>query len=806
MEQRKILLGIFLFSFSSLSYEIALTRIFSISLWYHFAFMVISIAMLGIGASGTLLSLSSPLKTSSGLESVRTRIGIYGLLLGAGIPISYLISNHLPFDPVRLSWDRVQVLYILLYYLVLSLPFFFFGLSVSTAFSASSEQSGLLYSADLLGAGTGSIFLLYLMSMTGPERSIVLVSCVALAGAFIIGGKKTKVLSIFLIASNAVLFITPGLISPRMSPYKGLPLALRYPGAEHISTNYSPYSRIDTFKSPAVRFAPGLSLKYLDTLPEQVGLAIDGGEITAVTNAENGQPLRFLGFLPSALPHELAKRDDVLVLDPRGGIEILLAGYYHSKNINKVESNPLVVKVIRGELDHFSGGIYNTGIWGGLGRSWLTTQRKKFDLIDIPLTDAVPSGSFGIAEDYRFTVEAFKEYLDHLKEDGILSIHLFIIPPPRTELRLFNTLVTSMEEMGMKEVEKKIVSIRSWGSVCIIAKRNPFTPGEIEAVRRFSEDRRFDLVHLPGIREEETNTYVKMPANDYFRAFKGILDPAARASFERDYLFDIRPVRDEAPFFHYYLKLRNIGAIYSVMGEKWQFFIEEGYLLPIVFLQVLLLSAVLVTLPAFSRRRNAHGHSPLSATPPPPLSQGKTERSKSLSYFAFLGTGYMFVEVPLVQKMILPLENPSYAFAAVLTSMLISSGFGSLLSQRIAALRGSSAILATGVFIAGYSLFLPFISAVVTHSPMPVRIASVFVFLMPLAFLMGIPFPVGLKNIGEKFPGVIPWAWAVNGCFSVLAPILAVMLAMVLGFKAVLWIGAGMYLLAFLTFPAPNPQ
>ncbi|HYA32312.1 MAG TPA: hypothetical protein VED67_06085, partial [Thermodesulfovibrionales bacterium] len=627
MEQRKILGGIFLFSFSCLSYEIVLIRIFSISLWYHFAFMVISIAMLGIGASGTVLALVPALKASSGLESVRTRIGIYGLLLGAGITISYLISNHLPFDPVRLSWDRLQLLYICLYYLVLSLPFFFFGLSVSTVFSVASERSGLLYSADLLGAGTGSLFLLYLMSMTGPEHAVVFISCAALAGSFIIGGKKTKVMSLFLIASNAVLFITPVLISPRMSPYKGLPLALRYPGAELIRTYYSPYSRIDTFRSPAVRFAPGLSLKYLDTLPEQVGLAIDGGEINAVTNADNGPSLRFLGFLPSALPYELAKRDDVLVLDPRGGTEILLAGYYHSKNITKVESNPLVVKVIRNGLDRFSGGIYNSGTWSGLGRSWLITQRKKFDLIDIPLTGTVPSGSFGIAEDYRFTMEAFREYLSHLKEDGILSIHLFIIPPPRTELRLFNTLVSSMEEMGMKEADRRILVIRSWGTVCILAKKEPFTPNEIRTVRKFSEQMRFDIVLLPGIREEETNVYVKMPTNDYFRAFKGILDPAVRASFERDYLFDVRPVRDEAPFFHYYLKLGNMGAIYKVMGKKWQFFIEEGYLLPIILLQVLILSVVLVMLPAFSRRRNDHSHGLLN-----PLSKGKMGRLKSLPY------------------------------------------------------------------------------------------------------------------------------------------------------------------------------
>lgn len=793
MEHRRILAGIFLFSFASLAYEIALTRVFSISLWYHFAFMVISIAMLGIGASGTVLSLSSTLKTSSRPEETCTSIGRYGLLLGAGITASYIVSNHLPFDPVRLSWDRLQVLYICLYYLSLSLPFFFFGLSVATAFSASSERSGLLYSADLLGAGTGAISLLFLMSVTGPGNAVILVSCVALTGAFITGGRKTKVVSVFLIASNTALFAMPGLISPRMSPYKGLQLALRYPGADHIKTYHSPYSQIDIFKSPAVRFAPGLSLKYLDVLPAQIGLSIDGGEINAVTGAENGLAPGFLKFLPSALPYELGRRDDVLILDPKGGLEILLARYYGSKNIAKVESNPLIVKVIRRDLNDFSGSIYDTAAWTGIGRSWLKTAAGRFDLIDIPLTGTSPSGSFGIAEDYRFTVEAFREYLSHLKEDGFLSIHLFIIPPPRTELRLLNTLVTAMEEMGMGEIDEKIVSIRSWGSVCIVAKVAPFTSGEIAAVRKFSEERRFDLLLLPGIREEETSVYVKMPSNEYFRAFREIFDPAARKAFQRDYLFDIAPVRDENPFFNYYLRLKNVRAIYEIMGGKWQYFIEEGYLLPAVFLQVLLLSCALIMLPAISKVKDRAG-------------VGKEKKHKlklpHLSYFGFLGLGFMFVEITLIQKMILPLENPSYAVTAVLTSMLISSGLGSLLSHRFSLLNNAFVLPIISFLISAYSLLLPWVSDFIAGYPIPMKIIFVAGFLMPLGFLMGIPFPLGIKKLGEKMPRMIPWAWAVNGCLSVLAPILAVMFAMAVGFKAVLWMGAGAYLLAFFTFPA----
>lgn len=794
MTQWRILAGIFLFSFSSLCYEIALTRVFSISLSYHFAFMVISIAMLGVGASGTALSILPVLRTSPN-GSVSSRIGLYGLLLGVGITISYIATNHLPFDLVRLSWDRLQILYICLYYLLLSIPFFFFGLCISTAFSALSQSSGLLYGADLLGAGAGSLSILCLMGKTGPEYAILFVSSIALAGAFIAGKAKTKVFSAILIALNFSLLSLPPLISPRMSPYKGLQLAMKFPGAEHVGTYHSPFSRIDIFRSPAARFAPGLSLRYLDSLPEQLGLSIDGGEMNAITSA-GGSTLSFLEFLPSSLPYSLAGRDDVLILEPRGGLEVLLARHFRSRNIVKVDSNPLVIRVTRDDFNDFSGGIYEESTWGGLGRSWLKARREAFDLIDIPLAGASPTGAFGIGEDYRFTVEAFKEYLGHLKKDGVLGIHLFILPPPRVELRILNTLVKSIAELGMEHPDERIVAIRSWGSVSILAKKEPFTPEEIEKVRRFSAARRFDLIHLPGIREEETNIYVRTPSNEYFTAFRSILSPETRESFQRDYLFDIAPVRDENPFFHYYLRLGNIKGIYEIMGGKWQYFIEEGYLLPAVFFQVLLLSIVLVALPALSR-----------------AGIGVEEKRKFnlgsnlhlLYYFAFLGLGFMFVEIPLIQKMILPLENSSYAMAAVLTSILISSGAGSLLSYRLAWLRSRFILPVVTLHVAVYTLLLPFVPEVLPSFPVQLRIVFIFLFLFPLGLLMGIPFPLGIKKLGETRVAMIPWAWAVNGCLSVLAPVAAIMLAMVVGFKGVMWIGAAAYLLAFFTFPAPEP-
>jgi hypothetical protein len=792
MKQSRIFIGIFLFSFSSLAFEIVLTRIFSISLWYHFAFMVISIAMLGMGASGTVLSLFPKLRNSS-------RIGLYGLLLGISITVSYLLSNRIPFDPVRLSWDRVQILYICIYYLLLSAPFFFFGLSVSTSLSVISEKSGLLYGSDLIGAGMGSVCILLFMDISGPEHAVILVSCIAFAGAFFLAGKRMRFIAALLILLNLFLLTMPNMLSPRMSPYKGLQLALQYPGAEHIRTYHSPFSRIDLFRSPAARFAPGLSLKYLAPLPEQIGLSIDGGDINAVTRADDGEPLGFLNYLPSALPYEIGSRDDVLILEPKGGIEALLAEHYGAKQIVKVESNPLLIKVIRDDLHQFSEGIYDRDTWAGIGRSWLKKGNRTFDVIDIPLVGTSPSGSFGITEDYRFTVEAFKEYLSHIKDHGMVSIQTFIVPPPRTELRILSTLVTSMEETGIKEPHKNIVAIRSWGTVSIIAKKVPFSLEEGEAVRRFSAERRFDLVYLPWIAEGETNLYVRMSSDEYPRAFKAILDLRTREAFLRDYLFDIKPVRDENPFFNYYLKLENIKRTYDVMGKKWAYFLEEGYLLPVVFIQISLLSSILIALPALGKTTAAgkrEGN---------PRARG-IRRLKQLPYFASLGLGFMFVEIPLIQKMILPLENSSYAMVTVLVSMLMGSGIGSLMSYRAPRLRSPFVLPLISLLIVGYGILAPFISDAMSPYSMTWKMASVFIILIPLSLPMGVPFPLGIKNLGDTDPEAIPWAWAMNGCLSVQAPVLTIMLAMVIGFKGVLWVGAGAYLLAFIAFPASSSE
>ncbi|MEK7238845.1 MAG: hypothetical protein AAB012_05045, partial [Nitrospirota bacterium] len=469
-------------------------------------------------------------------------------------------------------------------------------------------------------------------------------------------------------------------------------------------------------------------------------------------------------------------------------MQALIAEYYGFKNIHKVESNSLLVKIIKNDFREFSGKIFENDTWTGFGRSYLRSSRFTvhpspnplpqgegargrdevyYDIIDLPMTGASVSGAFGISEDYRFTIEAFKDYLNALKRDGFISVSLYLIPPPRTEPRILTTIISALEQTGIKDISKHIAAIRSWDSITILAKKSPLNHEEIKFIREFSREKRFDLVYHPGVKEEETNLYVKTPTNEYFNLFKNIITPESRELFIKNYLFNIAPAYDEKPFFNYYLKLKNIKVIYEIMGHKWQYFIQEGYLVPVIFIQVFILSFVLILLPIGSipylRTKNP---------PSPPFGKGGMGGFllPTLLYFAMLGLGFMFVEVTMIQKSILPLENPSYAVATVLTAILISSGLGSFISSRLPKLKIRYFLLLLSVLIFLYSIIFPLFLNIISPYSLALKIPMVFIVLTPLGFFMGIPFPMGMKLLGQKNEALIPWAWAVNGCLSVLAP------------------------------------
>ncbi len=802
--------GIWFLSASTLLFEVALLRVFSIALWYHFSFMVVSIAFLGYGASGSFLMLT---------EKLRERplfLFASPVLFALSSPLSYIIANRIPFDPARLAWDINQILFIVLYYIVLSVPFIFSGMTLALALTLMAERAGRVYAADLVGAGSGPAIALLLFPVLGGE-GVILASA---SGGFVsslfilkwvqsrspkgtekkIGRPGISLIPVFGILCVLLVFITsPSFMDTRVSPYKDLPFALKFSGARLIETRWNSFSRVDLIESPAVRFAPGLSLTYLEALPGQRGVTVDGDGLNAITRSDPPEALRFLDYLPTALPYRLIGAGpevflpEVFLVDTRGGLSILEALYHGTSFIKGAETNPLVKELSNSS---YSGFIYDRAdIRTGEGRAILKGSGKRYDLINIGVSSqtAAQTGFIGLTEDYRFTVEAFIDYHDHLKEGGFLLITRYLLPPARGELKLVTTAVEALEAMGIEEPAKRLVIYRTLETFSILIKRGPFEEKEIELVKGFLAERRFDPVHYPAMPPEEANRFNRFPEPLYYNLVGAIMDRDLRGRIQKDYVFDISPSTDDRPFFHHFFKLKNIGPVVESVGGKWQILLEGGYLLPFVFIQALFASVLLVVLPLIKKTGGNGG----GGGGEKGLSAG-LRITPVLAYFFLLGMGFMFIEITLIQKFILFLEHPEFAFSAVVSVLLVSSGAGSFLSQRLGPERTIRlAVFTLVALLIPFTLLLsPVLNASLGLDP-ALKVLLTAVIVSPLGLVMGMPFPSAvryLEALGGK--SMVPWAWAVNGCASVLGSVLCFMAAMAVGFRGVLVCAAVLYLAA----------
>ncbi len=786
--------GIFFISSATLTYEISLTRIFSIAQGYHFAFLVISIGLLGLGASGSFLTVFSSLVKK---ELTKT-LFITTLAFSVISFISYLLINQIPFDPMRISWDKTQLLYILYYYLLLSLPFFFTGLTISLAITHLHNQVNQLYFADVAGASLGCLVALFVFSFGGMTGAIGAVISLGLLSSLCFCLQfKRRLFFLFplLLVCSFLIFARAEstLFQINISPYKGLMVALRYPSAKLMSTKWNPFSRVDVVESPVVRFAPGLSLNHQDSLPPQLGITVDGDNLNAITHYHgNKDELTFLSRLPSALPYYLKKIDDVLILEPLGGLDVLMGLYFGAGNIDGVELNPLIVYAVNDDFKNFSGNLYEqegVNITVGEVRSYLRKTEKHYDLLHLSISNtlgASSTGVYGLVEDYLFTEEAFTQYLGHLKDGGFFTITTYLLPPPRQELRIISLLLSVMEKRKVPYPELRLAAIRTWGTLTIVCKKGDFNYEEIAKLKGFCHDRNFDLVYYPGINPEEVNLYNQLKEPLYHLLIMQLVEKGSREKLYRDYLFDLAPVTDDQPFFYHFFKLNKLKEVYWSVEGKWQFLIEGAYLVPVIFIQALFLSFLFIFLPIFlSSKRSAF------------KAVSRKQKIRIVSYFSLVGTGFMFVEISLIQKFILFLDHPYYAVSLVIAALLMATGVGSYLSRRLSITKSGKAayflLLALCLSIIAYSYILPALFHLLLPYNLLTRQCLTLLMLFPLGILMGIPFPLGIRWLSSFSPSLIPWAWCINGCSSVLSSILAVMIALGGGFTLVLSLAACSY-------------
>ena len=804
---RSARLSLFLLSAATLVFEINLTRLFSVAQFYHFAFLIISLALLGFGASGTALAIFPQLGRQQPQRSL-SRLALAAALTILG---AYLVINWLPFDSFSIAWDRRQVVVLTLNLLALASPFFFSGMAAGLLLSVHARAAGQVYAVNLAGSALGCLIALAAPVRVGGEGTVVL-SCglAALAGLTSDLSFRRDRLLARIMAGGLLLFSLFDLtlrvteqptlesLTLRLSPYKGLSYALQYPEAGIIYQRWNSFSRVDVVRSRGIRSLPGLSYRFSQLPPPQNGVLVDGDDLSPILL--RGYDPAFVEYMPAAIAFQLRPEAEALILEPRGGLDVLIALESGARRATAVEVNPLIVEA--------ADSVYadsRVRVVVESDRSYLRRSRESYDVVVLSLASSyhpIRSGAYSIAEDYRDTVEAFEDALARLGPDGVLVVSRWLQTPPSEELRAFALAVTALEREGLDPAER-LIAFRGYNLATLLIKKVPFTQDEVDALRAFAADRAFDLIYAPGIRPDETNQYNILPEDVYYQAFTGLLAAESRAAWYAAYPFDVTPPTDDRPFFGHFFKWSQAPQVMAELGKTWQPFGGAGYFVVLALLGLAaVMAAVLILLPlVVTRIRRRH---PQESTDAP-----SRVVVAGLVYFGLIGFGFLLVEIPLIQRFILFLGQPAYALTTVLFSLLFFSGVGSQLagSSRVH-LRLALATLSALVF--SLLWLLPNLFAATLGLAFGLRLGVTVIVLAPVGLLMGLPLPLGIRWLEREAPTLIPWVWGVNGAASVVSSVLAALLALSFGFSSVLVSGAICYAGAAITarafLPAAHPR
>ena len=799
---------IFVLSAAALAYEVLLVRLFSIIHWHHFAFMVISIALLGYGASGSMITVFQ-----HGLLKRYPSVLVFNaVMFGLSAIACFVAVQRMPFNSLEILWDTNQWQRLFMSYLLLTLPFFFVANAIALTMTRYHERIALIYGVDLIGAGTGAVTILLLLQLSPPDAVLRIVSVLGILAALLAVRQLTRlgrmiVSSLLALITLIILFAPANWTELRLSEFKGLEQVLLINGTKHLQRQSSAISQIDVVESDEIplRNAPGMSLMSPARTPDQLAVFSDGDEMTTIDKYDGEASLAYLEYMSSALPYHLHDAPEkVLVLGSSTGSELLQATLYNAARIDAIETETLLTRLITDDYADYFG-------WQQISdrvqfhtispRGYAAATDQSYDIIVTGLPGGSSGGAAGVHElatSYDLTVEALQGYLELLEPGGLLSITLWTSTPPRDNLRLLATVVDAMRTIGIEHPEKNIAWIRSWNTATLVIKNGALSQNENQRVRDFATTRAYDLAWLPDITEDEINRYQLLQQPLFFLAAKALLSNNAQ-DFIENYKYNIEAISDDNPYFSNSFKWSSLPELLRISGGGGIAMIGVGYpTLLFTLVQAMIAAVVLILLPLAFIKRDG--------------SSAPARRSNIVVYFVCLGLAFLFIELAFIQKFTLILSQPLYAVAITLCAFLIFSGLGSLYVQKkIAAhqlhripqlLTRAVALIVTITLL--YLVALPSLTEAIMAQSEPIRIATAVLLAAPLAFVMGMPFPLGLAATRDTHPQLMPWAWGINGCASVLSAILAILLATEIGFSGVMLSAIMLYTLAWLSQPVLN--
>ncbi len=781
--ERSLLAGVAISSFAALLLELALTRLFSVVLFYHFAFLAISIALLGLGSGGVFAYLG---KIWLGRFSTR---GVLSWLCAGNALVIPVVLEIVLHTPVSLTLSRANFLRLTAIYLASAVPFFLTGLEFSILFARESTRISRLYGADLLGGALACLGVVPLLNWLGGPNTVLFAGVMAsIAGAVWAATANIRKLALGLAASLMLV------------------IAVNHSG-RLIDVVYAK----GVFRDKAwVEFARwnAISRVEVDRLGEAKAVVIDADASTYIMNADTRQWQGSewqtdLMSAPPALANILRPHGDYAIIGPGGGVDVLRAVANGSPSVTGIEINPIIANtVMRGRYADYSYHLYQrpeVHIEVTDGRSFVRNAKQNFDVVQMTLVDtwaSTAAGAFALSENSLYTVEAFREYFDHLKPDGLIAITRWEFRQPREALRVVSVAMQALHELGARNPARNFIVV-SQGEldedgipVVVLAKKSAFTADEEQKVQaHLSSNPGLAALYLPSA-----------PKANPFSALIARNDPYA---FAQEYPYNVSPVADNAPFFFFTLKLDQILHQESLShGIDWKVNLGVVVLATVLLISCLAVLAFLVIPLAVRGGR-------------------KQEHPVRLMYFVAVGLGYILVEIAFIQRFVLFLGHPTYALTVVVFLLLLSSGAGSLASRRWVAHTQRAwlplAFIACALLL--YVFILPMLLNTLVGLPFEAKLLMSALLLVPLGFAMGMPFPTGLRALASapvpEFPtagkselqkNAVEWAWAMNAGSSVLGSVLAMVIAIQFGLNVTLACGAAAYLMAMLLLTTLHPR
>jgi hypothetical protein len=766
--------------------ELALTRIFSVTMYYHFAFLAISIALFGLSASGVYVYLAR--RRLSRRPAVSLLAG-HALLYAVVTSVALAILVRLR---VGLDYSVHNLVLMLAIYACAALPFFAGGSVISLAVSRLSGRINLVYAADLGGAAAGCVLLLPLLDHLGAPGVVLMTTTFASLAAVLFAPRQARP---WATAAAVCCIAVPwgatlaGVVSFDILDTKG------HEGDRVLFSKWNSFSRVAVYDRRHGDWS--LSARYHGPLPDTRFMDIDSAASTPILHlAGDVSEAGYLRYELTALAYHLKERGKALsnpvngctalVIGPGGGRDLVSALVFGARRVDGVEINPIIADdVMRDRFRSFSGGIYadsRVRIFVEDGRSFVRRSHDRYDVIQASLVDtwaATAAGAYTLTENTLYTVEAFDDYLDHLVGDGVLTITRWVFDG----LRLVSLAQEACARRGW-DAASRLAVIRHDRVATFLLKKTPFTPAEVARLAQVSAELGFQVLYLPSSggagpvaaasADGGSESDHEAAINDYAR----LIEAPDRGAFYASYPLDITPTTDDRPFFFHTTKLKDQMSV--AFGKRMLF--GNGLS---ALMTLMAISGILVVLFILG---------PLVVSGRDLLGSGWP---RWLGYFGLLGAGFMLIEVAILQRFVLLLGHPVYSLTVTLFSLLLGTGLGSFVSRRIADTRVRPRLLvALGGIVAiamlAVVLFPPLIASVM-GARLAARIALAVLLLLPAGLVMGIPLPAGVRLLSTRRPELLPWVWAMNGALSVVGATLAVFIAMNWGFSSTLLAGAGAY-------------